>query len=137
MTAIMSTTPKNSQTTWLMAMLGLSEKGATRVMKAIPMPESANEIGRMAGSASGASMRVAICATMKAPKMPIGTPRVCMLSACPSLIASIANIKMTSGDAMSSKMSSMLRLVMRHHRFPMCWGMRRRFESSRWRRRLR
>lgn len=38
-------------------------------------------------------MRVAICATMKAPKMPTGTPRVCMLSACPSLIASIANIK--------------------------------------------
>ena len=119
MTAIMSTTPKNSQTTWLMAMLGLSEKGATRVTKAMPMPESANEIGRMAGSASGASMRVAIWATTKAPKMPIGTPRVCMSSACPSLIASIANIKMTSGDAMSSKMSSMLRLVMRHHRFPM------------------
>ena len=54
-------------------MLGASVNGAMRVMKAMPMPESENASGNSAGSAPGASLRTARCATTKAAKMPMGT----------------------------------------------------------------
>ena len=47
-----------------------------RVTKAMPIPESANVMGKSAGSAAGASQRTARWATMKAAKMPRGTPSV-------------------------------------------------------------
>ena len=71
----MAATERNSQTTWLLASLG-----ARRVTKVMPMPESTNTIGSMAGSAPGASRLMARCATAKAAKSPMGTPSVARLS---------------------------------------------------------
>ena len=51
-----------------------------RVTNAMPMPDSAKEMGRMAGSAPGANRRTARCAMTKATKMPRGTPRVLKVS---------------------------------------------------------
>lgn len=51
----MAATPMNSQSSWFTA-----KSGTMRVTKAMPMPDRANEIGRMAGSAAGASRRTAM-----------------------------------------------------------------------------
>ena len=45
-------------------------------MNAMPMPDSANAMGRMAGSDLGANLRTAKCTMTNAAKMPMGTPSV-------------------------------------------------------------
>ena len=81
----MSAMAANRMTSWLIARLGL-----TRVTKVMPMPDSANTIGKIAGSAPGAKMRTAICAAAKAAKRPSGTARVWNVSAVPVLTTNIA-----------------------------------------------
>ena len=80
----------------------------------MPTPDSANEIGRMAGSAAGASKRTAMWATRNAAKMPRGTPRVLKESSCPPVTTIMAKSTMTMGEAMSRSISSMLRLSLIH-----------------------
>ena len=53
--AIMAAMPMNSHSSWFTA-----KSGTMRVTNAIPMPDSANEMGRIAGSAAGASRRTAM-----------------------------------------------------------------------------
>ena len=103
----MNTTPRNSQPTCFMA-----RSGARRVMKAMPMPESANEMGRIAGSAPGASFRMAKWATTKVANMPRGTVRLSSVTWSPPFMATMANSNMTSGAAMHRSSSSVLRRVM-------------------------
>ena len=61
----------------------MARSGARRVTNVMPMPESANTMGRMAGSAPGASTRTAMCAAANAAKSPSGTARVVNESAAP------------------------------------------------------
>ncbi len=93
-------------------MVATLENGAMRVMKAMPMPESANDMGSSAGSAPGASLRTAKWATTKAAKMPMGTDRESKPTVCPSRMAMVTNRSATIGAASRSRMSSMLRRVM-------------------------
>ncbi len=67
----MAATETNSHMTWDMA-----EFGASRVTKVMPMPESTNTMGRIAGSAPGAKKRTATWAAAKAAKRPRGTETV-------------------------------------------------------------
>ena len=63
---------------WLMASAGF-----TRVTNVMPMPESRNTTGRMAGSAPGARKRTAMWAAAKAANRPMGTASVWNESAAP------------------------------------------------------
>ena len=107
-TITMAATLTNSQMTWFNA-----RSGARRVTKAMPMPDSTNTMGRMAGSASGARNRMEMCAMMNAPNMPMGTPSVFRPRCSPWFSASMMNIKMTMGAPTQSKINSRLRLVIR------------------------
>ena len=64
-------TPAKSQSTWRDA-----RSGAKRVTNAMPMPDNAKVMGSSAGSALGANLRIAKCATKKDPNSPAGTPKV-------------------------------------------------------------
>ena len=61
----------------------VARSGASRVTNVMPMPESTNTMGRMAGSAPGARKRTATCAAAKATARPMGTIRVENPSAFP------------------------------------------------------
>ena len=77
-TPTMAATETNSQMTWPMA-----SSGASLVTNVIPMPESTNTMGRIAGSAPGARMRSAMCAATKATMRPMGTASVSRDSCAP------------------------------------------------------
>ena len=66
--ATMAATERKSHMTWPVA-----RSGARRVTKVMPTPDSKKTSGRIAGSAPGASLRIARWATVKAPKSPMGT----------------------------------------------------------------
>ena len=73
--SIMAATETKSQITWPSA-----RSGASLVTKAMPMPESRKTMGRIAGSAPGANLRVATCARANDAVSPMGTARVVRLS---------------------------------------------------------
>jgi hypothetical protein len=87
----------------------MARAGARRVTNVMPMPESINTMGRMAGSAPGAKMRTAICAAAKAAKRPIGTASVSKEITAPAVRTYIAYSKMTGNAEAMSKSSSVLR----------------------------
>lgn len=80
-------------------------------MKAIPIPERANDIGNMAGSAPGANFRMARCATTNVANIPKGTVRLSRVTPPSWLSATIAKSSMTSGAATQRRSSSLFLLV--------------------------
>ena len=76
--ATMAATETNSHTTCPMA-----SSGARRVTNVMPMPERMKTMGSIAGSAPGASRRMAMCAATKATMRPMGTESVSSESCAP------------------------------------------------------
>ena len=74
----MRATPRNRKITW-----PSEASGCRRVTKVMPMPESVNTMGRIAGSAPGAKMRTPIWAAANAANSPSGTASVWKESAAP------------------------------------------------------
>ena len=74
----MAATETKSQITCPIAADGSSL--VRRVTNEMPMPESTNTMGRIAGSAPGARKRTAMWATTKATMREMGTASVCAVS---------------------------------------------------------
>ena len=74
-----------SHITWLAA-----RSGVRRVTKVMPMPDSRNTSGRMAGSAPGARNRTAMWAATKATMSAMGTNRVERVTVPPSVTTYMA-----------------------------------------------
>ncbi len=79
--ATMAATETKSQTTWPTA-----SSGARRVTNVMPMPERMKTMGRIAGSAPGASSRMAMCEATNAAMRPMGTASVSSESSAPVLM---------------------------------------------------
>ena len=105
MVATMSAMPANSQMICLPAV-----SGDRRRTKQMPMPHSRKAMGSSAGSALGANLRSATCATKKLTTRPIGTANELNVSVVLELTSSIKNSSSNTGAAAIKSQSSVARL---------------------------
>ena len=105
MVATMSAMPANSQIICLPAV-----SGDRRRTKQMPMPHSRKAMGSSAGSALGANLRSAMCATKKLTTRPIGTANELNVSVVLALTSSIKNSSSNTGAAAIKSQSSVARL---------------------------